>query len=450
MSTKVTQKGLVSSIVDDDKVIVNAGGAVKQIKVSDLRTSLNQNQQQVLESLAFYIDINQPSSKGANRVDVGGNMHMQAIWAANRTLALMDKNGNYAELNPNDARYTADGELIIDTETLKLTSSFENADVVEIIPEYYGAIQTVTVGSSTILRPWFSPVPLPGGFTIPQMVVGKEKGTIINGALRSVPGYVPSANQTINSFWNYAQARSKNHGLANADFRDYLLFYMMSSYSWRSSQECQNSDGTVVWGVGLDGTENNGGFAGQSGIIGGRTLSLGINDGKVAETDANGNTCHSVNVAGFANAWGQYWEMVQGLCSVANDVYRWRSNWMPTGTPTATSFTNIPHVVLTRSATSGLTTPGMNIVESGDGMGVYMVPKESKAGINYGDYYWYAANGQLWLFGGASYYGSRCGLASADSSDVWSVAYSNIAARLAYYGDVTKVTTQRLKELLAA
>lgn len=450
MSRRITEKSVVTSMTDSDKVVVNAGGAVKQITLENLRKSLNQNDQQVLEDLGFYIDVNQASHNGANRVDVGGNMHMQSVWANNRILALMDTKGNYCELNHNDARYTAEGELIIDEETLQLTSTWNKADVVVIIPEYYGYIQSVAIGNSTFLRPWFSPVPLPGGFTIPQQVVGKEKATIIDGKLRSVPGYVPSASQTINAFWNYAQARSKNHGLANADFHDYLLNYMMSSYSWRSSQECQNHDGTLVWGVGLDGTENNGQFAGLRNIKGGRTLSLGLADGKVQETDANSNVCHSVNVAGFANPWGQYWEMVQGLCSVGSTVYRWRSNWLPTGTPTAEKFANVDCITLTRATTDGITTPEMNIVESGDGQGVYYIPKASKSGINYGDRYWYNASGQLWLWGGYSNSGSACGLACAGSNSAWSNAREYVAARLAYYGSITKVSANRLKELLAA
>lgn len=54
----------------------------------------------------------------------------------------------------------------------------------------------------------------------------------------------------------FAQNRSKNHGLANLDFRNYLLFYTMAKYGWRDSQNCKTSDGTLVWGCGLDGSEN--------------------------------------------------------------------------------------------------------------------------------------------------------------------------------------------------
>ena len=56
---------------------------------------------------------------------------------------------------------------------------------------------------------------------------------------------------------------------------------------------------------------------------------------------------------------------------------------------------------------------------------------------------------KLWRFGGASYDGSRCGLASASSASAWSAALANISARLAYYGDINKVSSARLAELAA-
>lgn len=41
-------------------------------------------------------------------------------------------------------------------------------------------------------------------------------------------------------------------------------------------------------------------------------------------------------------------------------------------------------------------------------------------------------NLQLWLGGGGSAYGARCGLASSSSSDAWSYADANVSARLAH------------------
>ena len=120
---------------------------------------------------------------------------------------------------------------------------------------------------------------------------------------------------------------------------------------------------------------------------------------------------------------------------------------MPTGTPTAATFEHVDHVKLTRPTSAVW---AMNIVSSDEGQGAYMIPKESISGISYGDNFWYAESGQLWLFGGLSDDGSACGLAAAASSDVWSYSYSDVSARLAYYGNVNKVSPSRLAELVAS
>ena len=120
---------------------------------------------------------------------------------------------------------------------------------------------------------------------------------------------------------------------------------------------------------------------------------------------------------------------------------------MPTGTPTAQTFAKIDHTLLMRPTTAVW---GMNIIASEEGQGVYMIPKESVSGISYGDYFSYAEAGQLWLFGDNSFNGANCGLASAASYLAWSPSTSLISARLAFYGDVTKVSPTRLAELKAA
>lgn len=448
-NVKITDKQKVSLMADTDCIFGNFGGKVGQMAITDFRSNLNENDNMVLNELAFYIDVNSPSSLGSTRVDVGGNMHMRAMWEAAHVDILMDKNGNYCELNPNDCRYTAEGEAVVDISTNAILPKWQKCDMMKIIPLTYGHIQTVQIGASTLHRLWLSLVPLPNGYIIPQQVVGKFKAGNVSGAMRSLPNMTPDRSKTINEFWNCAQTRSKSHGFANLDFRNALLFYMMSKYGYRDSQNCKGGDGTLVWGVGLDGTESTGSdkFADQRYIKTGHTLSLGKHDGKVAVADNNGTTVHGVNVNGFENPWGQYWEMVQGICSVGTDVYHWRSNVMPTGTPTAASFEHIDHVVLQRTNSNGVKL--MNIISSEQGQGCYMIPKASAEGISYGDYYWYNAAGQLWLFGGDSYSAARCGLASAASDYAWTELSADFSARLAYYGDINKVSSARLAELAA-
>lgn len=437
-----------------NSIFGNFGGKVGQITLDNFRNALNANDEQVLNNLAFFIDVNKASSLGSNSVDVGGNMNMRSLWENSAISILMDENGNYCELNRNDCRYTAEGDYLLNSDGT-IVSEFAHGDFMKIVPVTYGRIQQVTVGATTVLRLWLSLVPLPGGYAIPQLVVGKFKASIVSDKMRSLPGQVPANNYTVKSFWDKAQLRSKNHGLANLDFRNYLLFHMMSKYAYRDCQNCKGADGTLIWGVGLDGTEGlssgesavNNGFSNQRYVKTGSTLSLGDFDGKTAVTLSNGNTAHCVNVAGFENPWGQYWEMIGGLCSVGTDVYHWRSNVMPTGTPTAASFEHIDHVVLQRSTSDGVTQ--MNMIASEQGQGCYMIQKASADSISYGDYYWYSASGQLWLFGGSSYGGAECGPACASSNFAWAHAYSNISARLAYYGSINKVSATQFKALAA-
>lgn len=446
MSKSLIDKPYVHEMSDSNSIFGNFGGAVAQMTIKEFRQHLNDNDEEVLNNLAFYIDVNKASSLGSTRVDVGGNMHMRQLWEESAVSILMDKNGNYCELNRNDNRYTAEGDYLLQNDG-KIISIYANCDFMKIIPLTYGRVQMVTVGATTIPRLWLSLVPMPGGYIIPKMVVGKFKASVVSSALRSIPGLVTADSNNINEFWAKAQARSKNHGLANLDFRNHLLFHMMAKYAYRDSQNCKGQDNTPIWGIGLDGMENSGGFDGQKNIKTGIVLSLGDYDGNVATTDANSNTCHCVNVAGFENPWGHKWEMVQGLCSVGTDVYCWRNNWLPTGTPTAESFAHVEHVKLTR-ATSDVT--GMNIIESQQGQGVYMIPKQSLSGVSYGDKFWYLESGQLWLWGGTSADGSDCGLACAYSNCAWSYSGSNGSARLAYYGSLQKVSASRLAELAAA
>jgi len=451
---KLVDQPTVHTMADSDYVLGVFGNAGGKMTIEEFRRHLNDNDEEVLNDLAFYIDINVASGDGSTRVNVGGNMHMRALWENAGVSVLMDANGNYCELNRNDNRYTDEGTYILNGDGT-LISAFAGADMMKIRPQSYGRIQTKTVGATTVLRQWLSLSPLPGGYIIPQMVVGKFKCNIVDSKLRSIPGVVPSGSQTISAFWGYAQARSKSHGLANLNFRNYLLYHMMSKYAYRDSQNAKAAgDNSPIWGVGLDGSENttssaDDGFTRQKNIKTGATLRLGENDGNFAVTDSAGGTCHSVNVVGFENPWGQYWEMVQGLCSVGTDVYCWDHNFMPPASPapTADTFASVEHVMLTRATTANVTK--MNIIASENGQGSYMIPDGSISGISYGDYYSYDANGQLWLFGGTSNRGSNCGLACADSNNGWSSSHAALSARLAYYGDVRKVTEARLRELLS-
>ena len=214
---------------------------------------------------AFYIDINKPSSKGATSVDVGGNMEMRKLWEAARKPVLMDSEGNYVELRKDNWRTTIDGIYIISPQGLDLDSSCAHCDIMEIIPEYYYKVQNYKFGESDMCRCWFSLSPIPGGRKIAQQVVGKFKAHIKdnNGVeeMRSIPNVVPSSDKTIREFWLCARNKSENHGLADINFRNYLMFHTMSKYKTRNVQSLTNKSNPDYVGAssntswkGLDGS----------------------------------------------------------------------------------------------------------------------------------------------------------------------------------------------------
>ena len=201
MAKKLADKEFIASMSDGNSLFGNFDGAVGQITLGNLRAALNKDDEEVLESLAFYIDVNKPSSQGATRVDVGGNMGMRQLWEDAADSVLMDASGNYCPLNRDDNRFTADGEAVLN-EDGTVRAEFAHADFMKIIPPTYGRVQTVTVGATTIHRLWLSLVPLPGGYIIPKQVVGKFKCAVEGSALRSLPGKVPEGNRTINAFFS--------------------------------------------------------------------------------------------------------------------------------------------------------------------------------------------------------------------------------------------------------
>lgn len=454
--SKITEQGIASSLNGSDYVMVVAGGTLKRITLDNLRVMMEENQQQFLDENAFYIEPNTASPRGAAYVVTGGNELVKQTWLSKITGVLMSPDGHYCRLNPNDSRYTIDGDQVVKDGAV--VDAYKNADWMGMLDGgYWNYLQEVTIGGVRHIRHHIALVPLPGGWYTQNVPVGMFKCVVQGGQLRSIPFVVPTASYNIDQFFNYAQARSMNHGLAGEPFRNLLLVYMLSKYGYRDIQNLQSADGTKIFGPGLDGTEKKAGtattddFSRQKGIKTGACLALGRNDGKVAVLDKDNGTCHSVNVGVWENPYGQYWEMDGHLCSVGTDVYQWDANFLPqVGTPTADHFANVAHTKLQRSTVSsnaGFTFDISLITTSGAQRASY-VPRSLHSGISYGDYYSYAASGQLWLVGGRSNFGADCGLACASSSNAWTRSSAFSSARLDFHGAIAEVTSSQLKSIL--
>lgn len=453
--SKITEQGIASSLNGSDYVVVVAGGTLKRITLDNLRVMMEENQQQFLDENAFYIEENTASPRGAAYVETGGNELVRQTWLSKITGILMSPDGHYCRLNPNDSRYTIDGDQVVKDGAV--VDAYKNADWMGMIDGgYWNYLQEVTIGGVKHIRHHIALVPLPGGWYTENVPVGMFKCSVVSGKLRSIPFVVPDASKSIMTFFNYAQLRGKNFGLAGEPFRNFMLQYIMAKYKYRDVQNIQTTDGTKVFGPGLDGTEKKAdtattdNFVRQKDIKTGACLALGRNDGNVAVLDKDSGTCHSVNVGVWENPYGQYWEMDGHLCSVGTDVYQWDANFLPqVSQPTADHFANVPHTKLQRPAgnNDGFNLDISLITTSGAQRASY-VPRQLHSGISYGDYYWYAASGQLWLVGGRSAYGALCGLACVHSSDAWTDSHVSCSARLDFHGAIAEVTSAQLKTLL--
>lgn len=454
--SKITEQGIASSLNGSDYVVVVAGGTLKRITLDNLRVMMEENQQQFLDENAFYIEPNTASPRGAAYVVTGGNELVKQTWLSKITGILISPDGHYCRLNPNDSRYTIDGDQVVKDGAV--VDAYKNADWMGMLDGgYWNYLQEVTIGGVRHIRHHIALVPLPGGWYTQNVPVGMFKGVVQGGQLRSIPFVVPTAGYNIDQFFNYAQARSMNHGLAGEPFRNLLLVYMLSKYGYRDIQNLQSADGTKIFGPGLDGTEKKAGtattndFLRQKDIKTGACLALGCNDGKVAVLDNDNGTCHSVNVGVWENPYGQYWEMDGHLCTVGTDVYQWDANFLPqVSQPTADHFANVAHTKLQRSTVSSNTgfTFDISLITTSGAQRASYVPRQLHSGISYGDYYSYAASGQLWLVGGSSNSGADCGLACAYSSHDWAYSAANSSARLDFHGAIAEVTSSQLKSIL--
>lgn len=450
----------VTSLQESNCLLAEVSGSIRRISFSDMRSHLNDDEQMVLSELAFYIDVNKLSSKGAQYVDTGGNMEAFDSWASNFKSALMDKNGNYCLLNPNDGRYTEDGDAVVSDGAV--VSAYQNADWMVVyeggggLRGWWEYAQTVTQGSTSWVRLWVAPVQIPGGTFVEFAPVGKYKSYVSSSALRSIPFVNPNGRITINQFYSYAQARSKNHGLAGDPWHEMLLIYMMGKYGFRDVQNLKSSDGTLVFGPGLDGTENTtgsskSGWERQQSIKTGACLALGDGDGKTAVEDSEGGTCHSVTMHGFENPYGQYWEMDGHLASVGTTVYGWDHNFLPSAAPTADTFASVKHREMTRCSSGVSDSITLNLIATSGEVHLSYIASKTGGEGSYGDRQTPDfTNGQLHLAGGRSVNGENCGLAGSASNGEWSQVLPDITARLDYHGSVNKVTSTQLKALLAS
>lgn len=417
----VTKKSLgeatpVHSILGTNSVMVEIGGSIRRITVDEFQQAINENNGELLQSIAWGVPIKQSvqTSPAWGRV---GNLTMWEQYKAQAGRYLLRTDGaKAAKLSATDSTKYADGTAV-------------NESVGNIMfhaPRlYYHVAET---GDAGVPYLWMSQYPI-GGHYIEAPWLGAFMGSIVDNKLRSISGKTPANNITINAFWSAAQQNGKDYGLINYDHVRLMEMLNLSQYGNANSQE------NIGYGCCGDGNT----WDKTNGLLTGATASLGDSFGKIDISSVAGNSkaCR-VNLLGVEDFYGWYWQMIQGVffgnsgnaAQIGSEVYVYEGNRMPTTAELATHPTG-NYRQLVRATTEGWVKQ-MLVGEYFD-----LIPQVQGADANscWCDNNWTNTTGQLLLWGGSAGNGSSGGVASSRSSAGWSHTTAYIGSRLAYYGE---------------
>ena len=404
MAVKLTEKKLVTSMTADQTFVVEVGGALRRLKLGDL--------QKMVGNELFYptitleqssnpqFDLPTPFMTNMYRQQMGGYM-MKSVGGVVYA----------AKLDPSNWDYFADGTKVDDA---------AKYDTMVRVPDCHFKAEGKTMQFGGLF-------PIAGGhkFDSPNWVGAYEMFVDSSGVGHSRPGVAPSHSKTMTEFWNCAQKLGSNFGLANYGFQCLIEALFQVSFGNLNSQAVIGS-----------------GFQSQSweacrDVPMGKCISLGDGSGKVLYNDATIGNQYPVKLFGFEDLWGKLWEFRPGIRFYMDGSTRYAvvySGNQVSNTANGRKFT-IP------SSASGEYITRKTLGEHWDAFPQAVGGSDS---TYYCDGFWAATSGELLYVGGDANYWSRCGLSSAGSDGGFSYSWTDLGARLAFYGNPTIVSGSEL------
>ena len=404
MAVKLTEKKLVTSMTADQTFVVEVGGALRRLKLGDL--------QKMVGNELFYptitleqssnpqFDLPTPFMANMYRQQMGGYM-MKPVGGVVYA----------AKLDAGNWDYFADGSKVDDAAKYETMGR---------VPDCHFKAEGKTMQFGGLF-------PIAGGhkFDSPNWVGAYEMFVDSSGVGHSRPGVSPSHSRTMTEFWNCAQKLGSNFGLANYGFQCLIEALYQVSFGNLNSQ--------AVIGSGFQSSS----WEACRDVPMGQCISLGDGSGNVLYNDATLGNQYPVKLFGFEDLWSKTWEFRPGIRFYMDGDTRYAvvySGNQVSNTANGRKFT-IP--------TSG---GGEFITRKTLGAYWDAFPQAVGGGDTtyYCDGFWSSTSGELLFVGGAADNGSRCGLSSAGSYDGFSASWTNIGARLAFYGNPTIVSGSEL------
>ena len=404
MAVKLTEKKLVTSMTADQTFVVEVGGALRRLKLGDL--------QKMVGNELFYptitleqssnpqFDLPTPFMANMYRQQMGGYM-MKPVGGVVYA----------AKLDAGNWDYFADGSKVDDA------SKYETMGRV---PDCHFKAEGKTMQFGGLF-------PIAGGhkFDSPNWVGAYEMFVDSSGVGHSRPGVAPSHSKTMKDFWNCSQKLGSNFGLANYGFQCLIEALYQVSFGNLNSQ--------AVIGSGFQSSS----WEACRDVPMGQCISLGDGSGNVLYNDATLGNQYPVKLFGFEDLWGRLWEFRPGIRFYMDGDTRYAVVY---------SGNQVSNTANGRKFTIPTSAGGEFITRKTLGTYWDAFPQAVGGGDStyYCDGFWASTSGELLYVGGHASDGSRCGLSSASSGDGFSASWSNLGARLAFYGNPTIVSGSEL------
>ena len=277
----------------------------------------------------------------------------------------------------------------------------------------------------------------------PELLLGTFEGIISDengGALTSTGSSISAASKTIAQFVAAAKVNGSMYGIG--DYRSHATIARMFCAYYKTTNISTSNSAIPCSG----GTKRyNYGWTGG-------TKALGNRDGKAAVNNDAGY--YSTNFLGLEDCYYSKWEFVQGINILKGKYVVYDGGSFPdkdVAELEAAGATNIrvvgyePNPAAT-DAYNGWT----KAVAQGKYGDVLPTAHGGSETTYYSGYSWFnpTAN-RIFLRSGNSGYGSRCGVFLAIATHASSISWSDIGARLAFYGKIVVVDSDTFKKMQA-
>mgnify|MGYP000215947917 CR=1 FL=1 len=275
----------------------------------------------------------------------------------------------------------------------------------------------------------------------PEMLLSTfEAYTNTDGTLMSVWGVASTASQTMATFISQAKSNGPlwsigDYGSHATIARMFCAYYKTTNIS-TSNSAIPCSGGTKRYNYGVTGA----------------TITLGNRDGKKATT--NDTSYYSTNFLGLEDCYYSKWEFVQGINILKGKYVVYDGGSFPDKDVAELEAAGATNIRVVGYEPNPAATAAYNGWTKAVAQGKYgdVVPTAHGGSETtyYSDYSWFNPTGnRIFLRSGDSGSGSQCGVFVAAADAASSSSWTNIGARLAFYGKIVVVDSDTFKKMQA-